>query len=195
MSATKATPKGKQLARLFFNKKNCAGDRWICDVCNASVSQSSSGYTNLCHHVNAHHKDMIDDRIRQCSQRPSKYFQSLSYSAKTQSVLAWMECVIMGLHPFSFCEQKVIRRDFRRFIISVDALMRYMRLLTKIVDEKVKAILPDHFPIVFDGRTGGHSHYVSVFATSPSDHTKGFDSVMLAIAPMGDEDCQGADEH
>lgn len=77
-----------------------------------------------------------------------------------------------GLAPILFCEQNVIRRHFRHSTISVDALMQYMRFLTNIVPEKVKAILPGRFAIVFDGWTGGDSHYVSAFSHFLSNHLR-----------------------
>lgn len=121
-------------------------------------------------------------------------FTSLTYSGKTQSVVACMESMIMGSHPFSFFEQNVIRRNFWLSTISVDALMSYMSFVTNIVEQKVKAKLPDNFTIIFEGWTGGDSQYVSEFATFPSDQTKGFKSVMLEIASIGHESSQSADE-
>lgn len=94
----------------------------------------------------------------------------------------------MGLHPFYFCEQNATRRHFWHSTINILALMRCMEILANIVKEKMKAILPDRLAIVFDGWTGGESHYVSVFATFPSDQPKSFECVMLSIAPMRDED-------
>lgn len=41
----------------------------------------------------------------------------------------------------------------------------------------------------------GDTHYVGVLATFPSEKPCGFDSKLLALAPMGNEDSQNADDH
>lgn len=63
----------------------------------------------------------------------------------------------MGLQPFSIVENVVMRRHFRHTSISVDTLMRYMHRLTKVVEKRISAMLPEKFGIVFDGWSGGYS--------------------------------------
>lgn len=193
--ATTMELKGKALAYLFFPQNRRDNDRWTCDECDAVISQKASGYSNLTHHINSRHKDAI--KRRQSTARTQTSFASggLSLPKKTQAAHAWLEAVILGLQPFSFVENTIMRKHFRHSPISVDSLMRYINKLTHIVERHIAALLPEKFGIVFDGWAGGDTHYVGVFATYPSAKPCGFDSVLLAFAPMGDEDSQNAYEH
>lgn len=63
-----------------------------------------------------------------------------------------------------------------------------MSMLSTFIREKIKSVLPDRFAVIFDGWSGGDTHYVSAFATLPGEWPKDLDSVLLASVPMGEED-------
>ena len=48
---------------------------------------------------------------------------------------------------------------------------------------------------MFDGWSGGDTHYTAVFAAYPADNECGFKKFLLAISPMGDEDSLDASQH
>lgn len=52
----------------------------------------------------------------------------------------------------------------------------------------VSTLLPDGFSVLLDGWSEDDTHYVSVFASIPSDDPSGYGSLLLAPAQMGDED-------
>lgn len=160
------------------------------------VCQSTSGYTNLCTHIQINHAELIAQRASAAaSVAPTLLMESMKYPARTRAAFAWLECIVLSLLPFSFCEQNVVRRHFRHSSISVDTLMTYLSQLTTLVEEKIKEKLPSRFAVIFDGWTGGDTHYVSVFASFPAVNACGYESVLLALAPMGEEDSHTADEH
>lgn len=101
----------------------------------------------------------------------------------------------MGLQPFSFCELNVMRRHFRHGTQSVDTLMRYLSKLTDQVETKINELPPERFEIIFNGWSGGDAHYIAIFETYPSTKPCVFDSVLLSIAPMVEEDLLAADDH
>lgn len=146
-------------------------------------------------YIKDHHKEMIINRFGLHSATPSEQFHALMYPLRSQSVIAWLECVVLGLLLFSPCEQNVIRRHFKHSFISVDTLMTYMEKLTEVVEAKVKKILPERFAVVLDCWAGSNTHYVAIRATFSVEDPCGYNSVLLGVAPIGDEDFQSAVEH
>lgn len=189
------TPKGKQLAKLFFFDSQRVGDRWKCDACGVFIIQRMSGFTNLCHHVRNKHESEVQSRVNLSRAHKPAVFHPLSFPSKTIAAHAWIEIVVLCLQPFNCVENNVLRRHFKHNAISLDSLTKYLRNLTEHVEKKIAALLPEKFAVVFDGWSGGDTHYVSIFATFPSEHTMGYDSVLLGCSPMGDEDSLDATEH
>lgn len=63
------------------------------------------------------------------------------------------------------------------------------------MENKTKSTLPDKVAIIFDGWADGNTYYDSVFATCQSDQPAGYDSVLLELTPMEDEDSLDANKH
>lgn len=186
--------RGKKLALLFFDPSIVQDNRWTFLECNATVKETSS-YSNLCNHINAKHRDWIQSILKRKLDAPKKLFQSLTYPRKTTSIHAWIQCVALCLQRFSFCENVVIRRHFKHESICRNALLLYMRRLMESVESKIMDMLPERFAIVFDGWSGGGTHYVGFFATYPAENELGFRKHLLGLSPMGDEDSLDASEH
>lgn len=172
----------KELSMLFFLESKRDGDRWKCENRGAYIFQRMSGFTNLCHHTNYRHAGTIQDCLRQKRKRSGGSFKTPSYPSKTVAVHAWLECIIICLHPFSFVESSIFRRHFYHNSISIDSLMCNMRNLTVRVEDEIKNLPLKKVGVVFDGWTGGNAHHVSVFSTFPSCHPCGYDSTLLALA-------------
>lgn len=188
-------PTGKKLAELFFNRNKKEGNIWTCGSCRKGVRQGPAGYTNLCNHINHHHDTEIAKRMRDAINGKRKCFDALTYPRKTITAHAWLECIIMCLLPFSFCENHTIRRHFRHEGISRRTIMNYLQKLTAKVEEKIKALLPSRFAIVFDGWSVGDTHFVAIYATFPKANDSGFEEVLLGLSPMENEESQDANEH
>lgn len=60
--------------------------------------------------------------------------------------------------------------------------------------KKVVEKLPNRFENMFDGWSDGKTHYVAVYASLLSIHQESHDSVLLALARMGDEDSLQAND-
>lgn len=67
---------------------------------------------------------------------------------------------------FCVCEKPNYRNYSKLKPISSTTLMKYMRLLTNAVEERIAEMLPKKFPLIFDGWTleGSSTHHVAVFA-------------------------------
>lgn len=48
---------------------------------------------------------------------------------------------------------------------------------------KVENSLPDMFALVFYGWSVNNTHFVSIFATFPSDHLNGYASIVFVLCP------------
>jgi hypothetical protein len=70
--------------------------------------------------------------------------------------------------------------------ISVDTLMKYIRLTTQKVEKIVADGLPNRFGVIIDGWKEGTTHYIAVYA-SYADSEGVSKQPLLAIAPPFDE--------
>ncbi|MEM9079038.1 MAG: hypothetical protein AAGC43_18510 [Bacteroidota bacterium] len=73
--------------------------------------------------------------------------------------------------------------------------MKYLHKLTIVVEKKVAERLPDKFAIIFDGWSGGDTHFVGVYATFPSNNSLGYEKILLSCSPMENEDFLDSNEH
>lgn len=191
-----ASIKGKKLAALFFDSRQCDNNMWKCTACSEFVKQvMGKGYTNLCAHINVKHKDMIQERLQNSIRLKSKTLNVLTAPSKIQRVHGWIRCIVLCMLPFSFCENPIIRESFKYPPISRSLLTEALQKLTKVVEKRIANILPEKFSIQFDGWSGGDTHYVSIFAAFPATNANGYVSYMLACSPMENETALTASEH
>ena len=71
--------------------------------------------------------------------------------------------IVEGLLPFSFCENDRARQFMKYGPISRNTLMKYMGLLTTVVEKKIADKLPDKFALVFDGWSSCDSNHLLLF--------------------------------
>lgn len=194
-SSAKLAAAGKDLALLFFHSSSRSASAWMCSSCKKEVRQGTSGYTNLCTHIRHHHQDEVPARILKAQKRTFSAFKSITYPRKSIAAHGWLECIILCLLPFSFCENDVMRKHFKHDAMCRKTFMTYMQKLTRVVETVIRDRLPNRFAITFDGWAGGDTHYVSVFAVFPADNVNGYDRFLLACSPMENEDSLNANEH
>lgn len=84
----------------------------------------------------------------------------------------------MALQLFPFYNQNVIQKQFHRSIVFGNLLVRYMSMLTIIIDQKIKMVLSDCFAVISDGWSRDNTYYVSGCATFSADHACGFACVL-----------------
>lgn len=195
MANSQPPKKGKSLAMLFFDTAKRNGNSWECDECNEGVSQPGSGYSNLSSHILNNHEEKIADRYTKFRSQPLTFWKHMTYPSKTNSIHAWIECVVLGLQPFNFVSKRVYRKHFKQNSISVNTLMKYLEQLTKLTEKKISDELPDKFSIIFDGWSSLGSHFVSIFASFPFENSLGYKVVLLAVSPMENEDSLSSAEH
>lgn len=187
-------PKGKKLAELCFTRNALGGSTWTC-FCGARRVQNGTGYSNLVSHVQNAHGDYLHALEVGTVPETREGTSTFCWSSKTKQLFAWLDLIVMGLLPFSFCDKPCITRNMREPSIAVNTLKKYMIALTTLVESKISDILPDKFAVVLDGWSAGDTHYIAIFATFPQRPGPGFRRFLLAFSPMGDETRLDAAEH
>ena len=112
-------------------------------------------------------------------------------SAKAQNYFGWLEWTIMGGNNFSFVSNEINRRYSELTSISKTTLMKFIFELSKAVEQKVAADLPDSSGFVIDGWsfTSASTHYLAVFAVYPDEKQEGKRKlVLLAFSLLLEED-------
>lgn len=188
-------PKGKKLAILFFSSSKRKKNRWVRDESGTSVLQRMSLYTDLRRHITKMHSDGIVELENASLKRTKEPFHVMMHPALAVSAYERIEWVTHCFVPFEFVENRVIRHIFRHNSILVYTLSSYLDHLTSKMEDKINSTLSDKFAIIFDGSTGGNNHYVSVFATYPSNQSTVYGSVLLALTSIGDQNASEANKH
>jgi hypothetical protein len=169
--------KGNQLVVQFFDffANNPKPDQFIdhqvkCKCGWIGKYKSSREYTNLQTHIISAHPEYAS--LMDNTKRNQRLLEDCFYPAKVKSYWTWLDWVIGEFLPFSFVENKQTRNQCNISPISVDTFIKMMNLLTVSVEEKIAALLPDTFELVFEGWTVGQTHYLAEFATYPNNDTE-----------------------
>ncbi len=110
--------------------------------------QSGGGYTNVVPHNRSDHLVELQKFLNDSqSVTPS---HSLTHSCfyvrkSTANLYAWIDSVVNGLQPFSIMESSVSRKHIKYWSISLPTLAKYMRMLTCVVEDKIRSFLPQKF--------------------------------------------------
>ena len=184
---------GKKIAELFYECDSNDSTFYICR-CGDRHKKSGTSYTNLVSHFVTSHPNYINllDSSDGLSQAHlEKYFMLL----KSGNIYGWMGLIINGLLPFSAAESKVFRRNVKHDAPCLETFMKYMSLLTEVVENKISSFLPLKFTLVFDGWSHNSTHYLAVFASYPAPTEKGYAVRLLTVSPLIDESNLSAKEH
>lgn len=181
---------------MMFCKSESDPSLWVCSAegCNKSLKKNPTGWTNLINHVNKDHSDAVA-LLSKTPILDQANLLRFFMPKKGKNIFGWMEIVILGLRPFSCVEDKILQRYSNLEPICIETLMKYVDKIVLQVEKKITDILPDRFALVFDGWSCSDTHYVALFATYPFDNVEGYESVLLAFSPMGDEKSLDAAEH
>lgn len=187
----------KELVHSFFKRDLNVKDKsiWECK-CGVRRQKNKYGYTNLMSHIRSDHAQQIAliegaGAGTDAQALITSHFQP----KKGKNIHAWIEIVVIDLHPFCIVESEVLRRHVSIEPISINTLKKYMTGLVKVVEEKITALLPEKFCLIFDGWSNGDTHYLGVFATYPSENSVGYERVLLTFSPLQDESSLKAEEH
>jgi len=118
------------------------------------------------------------------------------HSDHTKNVYGWLRWILTASLPFETVSKEIFRDYTTLSPIAKNTFMKYMELLTKVLEKKISKILPDKFAIVFDGWSldGTSTHFVAIFAkwVSPSNVAC---TALLAFSPLLDESDFSAESH
>jgi len=132
--------------------KDLNNNVWECKC--GKLRKAGRGYGNLLSHVRKEHPTALTTLYEDSSQMSTtsnKETFSLFFSKKTVQIRGWIDYVVLGLQLFNVVENNVHRRFAKFDAISLSSLMKYLKLLTIVVEEKIAKCLPSHFALVFDG--------------------------------------------
>lgn len=99
---------------------------------------------------------------------------------------------VFGFLPFPFCENDVFGNYLQHDSIPLITFKTCMLVMTERIEAKIKARLPSKCAIVIDLWTDGDTHYIGVFVTYACDNNSGYEKLLPALSPIGDEDDLGA---
>ena len=72
----------------------------------------------------------------------------------------------MRLEPYNFVDDPYVVKNSKLGPICVKTLMKYLVCTAKVVERKLKALIPDKFGLVFDGWSMGGEHYNPIYFVS-----------------------------
>ena len=192
---SKLPSRGQRIRDAFFTESDKNSNEWICK-CGTRRKQTGHGYTNLVSHVEKQHPTDLQTLLSDAGYAEnSSASESLFFNSKTVQMHGWLDLVLNGLLPFCIVDNPVFIRCVKFKPIARNTLSKYMSLLTQRVEQKVSAILPDKFAVIFDGWTANQTHFVGLFATFPSTATCGYDCVLLGFSPFENEESLSARAH
>ena len=84
-------------------------------------------------------------------------------SKEAANIFGWVEQCVTNLEPFTFVEDKIVRKYSKLSPICTKTLVKYLERLGKAVERKLRDLIPDTFGLVFDGWTMGSEHYIAIF--------------------------------
>ncbi len=187
----------KTIAFTFFEKISSEqkGDSTVTKFkCQCGIQRTQNlkkGYQNLISHIKEQHPNWEEIIQSKNSKDNSKLTQFVSKKAST--IFSWLEWITLCNLPFLFVENPFTRKYSKLDQISVQSLMKYLKILTVEVEKKISEELPKSFGLIFDGWSEGNRHFVAVFACYHMDGQTM--TPLLAIAPLFDEENYDAASH
>ena len=141
---------GKALAEIFFTRVNRTS--WECK-CGKTRKQSSNGYSNLVSHIMKEHAEEVMKIRQQGVKKETSTIMDQFWPKKARTIHSWLEFIVCGFMPFSFCESDLARKYINCAPIARGTLMKYLDKVTVSVQKKIAKMLPNQFCLVFDGWT------------------------------------------
>ncbi len=92
-------------------------------------------------------------------------------------------------------EKPFVLRHIKHGKVSNDTLMNSIAQLTELAEEKIVKLLPNRIALIFDGWSRDTTHYFAMFASISSLNSKGYETRLFDLSPIGDECSLSANEH
>ncbi len=154
----------KKVRDTFFKPVEGTDDVWVCRY-GTKRKVKDAGYANFVTHVQSQHPaehSALLATLSIATSSQSKAVDSLFYSKNAVQVHGWLQFVVHCLQPFQVVEDPKFTEHIRYESLTQKSFKKYLEKLTKIVEQKIRNILPDIFAIVFDWWTTSDSHYCYV---------------------------------
>lgn len=186
--------KNIEYVNFYFKPLKNDEERYKCKCGKLRKQAKKTGYTNLMDHIRTQHKDYVDvvknqkknGQLDLAGFTPSEaatqvfgwldliltegyahfLFHISIYVIFVNFILSWLIISYFLRLPFSTCTKPIYRRYVDLKPISLNTLMKYMKLLTEAVEKKIAGMLPEKYPLIFDGWTldGASTHYIAIYA-------------------------------
>jgi hypothetical protein len=145
------------------NPKWVDGVNKVICVCGSVQKTSSNGFTSCVQHVHRKHNDWESVRSEYVEAKGNGQITILDFtsvSKKARHIYEWFKWIIENNLPFSFVEKKRTRANVNLDPISRTTFMKYLRLVTLKVEQKLRVLLTDkNFGSILDGWTENSFHF------------------------------------
>ena len=183
----------KHVIKYYFT--HVEGENWKCRCGRNRKQKLKKGFSNLISHIQVDHPNWQTEVPLGTGQQTIPSNNS-NISKKGQNIYNWLEWIIMGHHPFSFCENEYTRKFATGLQpISVDTLINYVDKTVEEVEKAIASALPEKFFLVGDGWTSDSVHYFAIFACYFDEATQKRKTPLLAVSPLQDEESLTAATH
>ncbi len=116
--------------------------------------------------------------------QPQYLDRSRCDTVKTMYINGSLELIIHGENLFKSCENPIFKHFSQFESVSFKTIMEFKDTLTKPVETKIDAVLPEKLALVFDAWMAGISPYIAVFPTFSSDNGAGYNQILPGFSPM-----------
>lgn len=201
---------GKRIRDIFFSQGPDDSNSWVCK-CGRKRRVTGTGYSNFISHVRDCHKFEYEAACNGAVSRDNgnqtneistqeKHSEisdsSFLWKPLTVNICGWMELIVDNLLPISSCENSKLLPHVKYDKVDTDTFKKYLKLLTKLVEKKIKSQLPDKFCLTFDGWSHQGTYFIALFATfSCAKSSNGYKAQLLGFSPLLDETSHSANEH
>ncbi|ETN14231.1 hypothetical protein PPTG_07865 [Phytophthora nicotianae INRA-310] len=151
-SKSKYTP--KQVASFYFKPYLTEdGEPTGLQVCKACGKTrkfvAKTGYTNLVSHVRSDHDHFEAEMDAASAAATGTLLPWVRQKASNR--YAWLTWIVKGNLPFSFVEMETTRSYTNLPPVCEETISRDMEKVTKAVEQRIGAELPDKFGVILDG--------------------------------------------
>ncbi|ETI47087.1 hypothetical protein F443_08620 [Phytophthora nicotianae P1569] len=184
-----ATLTNRQVANFYFRPCCDQYDEVILEYfrcrCGAVRKRAPGlGYTNLMQHIRREHPSFAAEMLAATRGETGSLLHYVRNSAL--NTFGWLEWIVLGNLPLSFCESRLSRRYTNLEPISVETLRGSLESVTRSVERAIAADLPERFGIIFDGWSHASEHFIAVFAWYEVDEA--IRCPLLSMAPLVNEE-------
>ena len=181
-----------EVINIYFSEVDDTAASYKCRCGVSRQRKDKKGWTNLRDHIIRDHPDWREE-VKQFSNSPFR--QGPIVTTKAKNIYAWLNCVIMLNHEFSFVDDELTRNYTNLDPICCSTFMKYFHSLIPKVENSIATELPAKFAIVHDGWSHNGTHYIGIFAAyslSPEDDCY---KPLIAMSPLLDGENMDADSH